>query len=278
MSEPRKACHGRSLTIDLLISHLILAFTVGGAWVSSATLVAERYGSALGGLVGGLPAISIVSFLFIGLNQGPATASQATAVFPLALSFTMSFLLVYAILSERGFQLAFVGALLVWVGLSTITVYLNLRNLFFSVGVFLSAASIYFYVFKMKMKLPHIGGAHMVYSPAQVAFRAIVGGSIVALAVLSSQLGGPELGGIASSFPAIFSLTLFFTYKTRGMPLSRALTKPLLISGGLTAFPYSLLVGYLYPILGVGLGTLVALSCSVPLVVLAHFLINIRRI
>src|SRR5947199_8112683 len=62
---------------DLLILHLILAFTVGGAWVSSATLIAERYGSALGGLVGGLPAISIVSFLFIGLNQGATTASQA---------------------------------------------------------------------------------------------------------------------------------------------------------------------------------------------------------
>src|SRR5207247_6475085 len=101
---------------------LIVAFAVGRAWVTSATLVAERYGSEVGGLVGGLPAISIVSFLFIGLNQGPATASQAAAVFPLALSFTMSFLLVYAILSERGFQLAFVGALLVWVGLSTITV------------------------------------------------------------------------------------------------------------------------------------------------------------
>ena len=56
---------------DLLILHLILAFVVGGTWVSSATLIAERYGSALGGLVGGLPAISIVSFLFIGLNQSP---------------------------------------------------------------------------------------------------------------------------------------------------------------------------------------------------------------
>ena len=53
---------------DLLILHLILAFAVGGAWVGFATLIAERYGSALGGLVGGLPAISIVSFLFIGLN------------------------------------------------------------------------------------------------------------------------------------------------------------------------------------------------------------------
>src|SRR5206468_7436874 len=125
---------------DLLILHLILAFTVGGAWVSSATLIAERYGSALGGLVGGLPAISIVSFLFIGLIQGATTASQATTVFPLALSFTMSFLLVYAVLTERGFPLAFVGALLVWVGLSTITAYLDLRNLFFSVGVFLSVA------------------------------------------------------------------------------------------------------------------------------------------
>ena len=103
---------------DLLILHLILAFTVGGAWVSFATLIAERYGSALGGLVGGFPAISIVSFLFIGLNQGPETASQATIVFPLALSFTMSFLLVYAVLSKNGFRVAFPAGLLVWASLS----------------------------------------------------------------------------------------------------------------------------------------------------------------
>jgi len=128
------------------------------------------------------------------------------------------------------------------------------------------------------MKLPHIGGAPIVYSLPQAALRAVVGGSIIALAVLLSQLGGPEVGGIASSFPAIFSLTLFFSYRTRGMALSRALTKPLLISGGLTAFPYSLLVGYLYPTLGVEFGTNVAMSCAVPLVVLAHFLINVNMI
>ena len=190
----------------------------------------------------------------------------------------MSFLFVYAILSEKGFQSAFLRALLVWVGLSTITVFLDLRNLILSVGIFLPVASLYFDVFKVKMKLPHVGSAQMVHSFAQVAFRALVGGSIVARAVLSSQLGGPELGGIASSFPAIFSLTLFFTYRTRGMALSRALTKPLLISAGLTAFPYSLLVGYLYPVLGVGFGTMVALLCSAPLVAVAHFLINVRKI
>jgi hypothetical protein len=131
---------------------------------------------------------------------------------------------------------------------------------------------------KMKMKLPHVGGAEIAYSLRQLTFRAIVGGCIIALAVLSSQLGGPELGGIASSFPAIFSLTLFFAYRARGMALSRALTKPLLISAGLTAFPYSLLVGYLYPILGVGIGTIVGLSCIVPLAALAHLLINVKKI
>ena len=264
--------------VDLLVLHLILAFVVGGAWVSSATLIAERYGSALGGLVGGLPAISIISFLFIGLNQSPETASQATVVFPLALSFTMSFLLVYATFSKRGFPVAFVSALVAWIGLSATTALLNLRNLFFSVGVFLSVTSFYFYILKVRVKLPNVGGAQLVHSLPKAAFRAVVGGSIIALAVLLSQLGGPEIGGIASSFPAIFSLTLFFSYRTRGMELSRALTKPLLVSASLTAFPYSLLVGYLYPLLGVGIGTTVALLCAVPLVALAHFLINVKKV
>ena len=263
---------------DLLILHLILAFTVGGAWVSSATLIAERYGSRLGGLIGGLPAISVFSFLFIGLNQSPETAAQATVVFPLALSFTMTFLLVYAIVSKRGFPVAFLSALLVWAILSAATAFLNLRNLFFSVAVFLLVGTFIFYILKVGMKLPPVGGALIAQSLALVAFRAIVGGGIIAVAVLSSQLGGPELGGIASSFPAIFSLTLFFTYRTRGILFSRALTKPLLISAGLTAFPYSLLVGYLYLILGVEIGTIAASLCLAPLVVLAHFLINITKI
>jgi hypothetical protein len=263
---------------DPLILHLTLALSVGGAWVSFATLIAERYGSALGGLVGGLPAISVVSFLFIGINQGPETASQAASVFPLALTFTISFLVVYAALSKRGFRIAFPAGLLVWAILSVITVILNLRNLFLSVGIFLFFASFYFYVLKMKMKLPHVAGAEIDYSLREAGFRALVGGGVIALAVLLSQLGGPELGGIASSFPAIFSLALFFTYRTRGMALSQALTKPLLISAGLTAFPYSLLVGYLYPILGVGIGTVVGLSCIVPLAALAHFLINVKKV
>ena len=263
---------------DLLTLHLTFAFLVGGAWISLATMIAERYGSALGGLVGGLPAISVVSFLFIGLNQGPQTASQATVVFPLALSFTMTFLLVYAILSKRGFEVAFPAGLIVWAILSIITVLLNLRNLFLSVGVFLSVVGFYFYMLKMRMKLSHAGGGEIAYSFRRVAFRAIVGGSVIALAVVSSQLEGPELGGIASSFPAIFSLALFFTYRTSGAELSRALTKPLLISAGLTAFPYSLLIGFLYPILRVGYGTIVALICMVPLTALAHFLINVKKI
>jgi len=78
-----------------------------------------------------------------------------------------------------------------------ITALLNLRNLLFSVGVFLSVTGFYFYILKVRMKLPHIGGAQLIYSLPQAAFRAVVGGSIIALAVLLSQLGGPEVGGVA---------------------------------------------------------------------------------
>jgi Protein of unknown function (DUF3147) len=264
--------------IDLLILNLILAFIVGGVWVRSSTIIAERYGSALGGLIGGLPAISIVSFLFIALNQSPGTASQAAIVFPLALSFTISFLFVYAILSGRGFRNAFPAGLLVWAILSTITALLSLRNLYLSVGVFLIASTSFLYVLKKKMKLSYIEGAEIPYSIPQVILRAVIGGGVISLAVLLSQLAGPELGGIASSFPAIFSLALFFTYRTRGMGLSQALTKPLLISASLTAFPYSLIVGYLYPIAGAEIGTAVALCSIVPLAALAYWLINVKKI
>ncbi len=263
---------------DLFTLHLILAFIVGGASVSSVTLIAERYGSALGGLVGGLPAISILSFLFIGLNQSASTAAQATAVFPLALTVTMTFLVMYAVLSTRGFKVALLGALLAWIALSSIIALFAVRNLSLSLLVFLLIASFYLCLFKVRLHLSFVGGAVVHYSPFQIVLRAFIGGLVVMFAVLSSQLGGPEFGGIAASFPAIFSLTLYFTNRTRGIGLSRALTKPLLISASLTALPYSLLVGFLYPLLGIGAGTLLALACVIPLAALAHYFVNLREI
>ncbi len=75
--------------LDDSLTHLLLAFILGGVCVGSATLAAKKFHSGIGGLIGGLPSISSVSFFFIGLNQSPEAAYQATTAFPLGMSFTL---------------------------------------------------------------------------------------------------------------------------------------------------------------------------------------------
>src|SRR2546426_12258141 len=90
---------------------ILLASIVGGIWVGSTTYTAKRLGSGAGGLIGGLPAISPVSYLFIGLNQPPQNASRAAYAFPIGPTITFLHLLLHASLASHRFKIAFLSAL-----------------------------------------------------------------------------------------------------------------------------------------------------------------------
>jgi hypothetical protein len=78
--------------LDLVGLHLVLTVIVSSIWAPLTTIAAERFGSKVGVLIGGLPSTAVVSFFFVGFSQTPAVASQATTVFPLAYGFTGRFI------------------------------------------------------------------------------------------------------------------------------------------------------------------------------------------
>src|SRR5579872_2746526 len=92
--------------------NLIGAFVIGGLWITITTIIAEKFGSTIGGVIVGLPSTSVVAFLFIGLDQSPAAASQATTLFPIGYAFTAIFLAAFVLFSKkRGFALSVAAAL-----------------------------------------------------------------------------------------------------------------------------------------------------------------------
>jgi hypothetical protein len=249
---------------DSLVVHLISAFIVGGAWVSFVTFVAERSGSAVGGFVGGLPSTSVFALFFIGLNQSPVAAAQATTVYPLMFSFTCFFLLVYSLLAKRGFGIAISGSLLVWFALCYVAVVSDVQFILSLVGCALFGSAIY-YVFATRLRFDAFYSARLVRpTVAQILGRAVLAGSVVAVAVLLSQIGGPVLGGVFSAFPAVFSSTLYLTDKSGGPGFARAIARPLMITSILTTVPYAIAVRFLYPSIGIGLGTVLAYALALP--------------
>jgi uncharacterized membrane protein (GlpM family) len=243
---------------ELFWLHLALAFIVGSIWVTLTTVAAERFGSKVGGFIGGLPSTAVISFFFIGLSQTPATASQSTTVFPLAYGFTGLFLVLFAMLARKGFWTALLGSLLTWFILSAPAVMLDANHFGLSMAAYALILLASFCVLERKLKLTSAPRANIQYSAQQLIWRAAFSGLMVTFAVFISKFAGPIFGGIFSAFPAVFISTLIITYRSRGIEFSRAITKPLLVTGMITIVVYGLGVRYFYPNLGLASGTALA--------------------
>ena len=251
--------------------HLILAFAVGSLWVTVITIVAEKKGSVLGGILGGLPSTSAFSFFFIGINQSSDAAVQATTVFPLVFGVTSAYLFFFAFFAQKGFGRGISVSLLIWFAISGLIVASGLRDFALSLGGGAVLSVLTYYCFAKRLRLQNLKGEERLYKIHEIMFRGVGAGTLVALSVLLSQIGGPILGGIAAAFPAVFTSTLIILNKSKGTEFSRAVTKPLVMSGILTIIPFSVAVRYLYPSFGVWLGTLFSYALVVPLAVLSYY-------
>ncbi|QQG39520.1 MAG: DUF3147 family protein [Candidatus Aenigmatarchaeota archaeon] len=254
--------------MDSFAVNLLFAFIVGGVWITLVTVAAERFGSKIGGFIGGLPSTMVVAFLFIGLNQSPAVAAQATNGFLLSVAFSGLFLVSFALLADRGFGVAFVASLLLWASLVSSLVVFGIENFALSAVGYVSILVASFVIFEKRLKLPSAGRLRMRYTHLQIAGRALLSGLIVALAVFMSKVGGPVFGGIFSPFPAVYMSTLFITNRTGGLAFARSVTKPLFFSGMLTGASYGLALRYFYVAYGLVLGTVLSYAVSM---IVAYF-------
>jgi hypothetical protein len=238
---------------------LVVSFFVGSLWVTLSTVSAERFGSKVGGLIGAFPSTVVITLLFIGFTQSPLVATQATTVMPLAQGLNGLFVLIFMVLIHRGFWQGLFGALGVWLVQSLFLYILNIRAFWISILGWLSLLCFCYWFLEKQIKITSQGRVKVAYTPAQIIWRALFGGVVIAWAVLMGKLGGPLLGGIFGSFPVMFLSNLIITYRSGGLEFSRSVGKSLLISGTINVPLYEIEVRLLYPLIGLGFGTMIAL-------------------
>jgi uncharacterized membrane protein (GlpM family) len=241
---------------------LLLGFIVGSLWISLTTISAERFGSKVGGLIGGLPSTVVIALLFIGLTQSPQAAAQATTIMPLAQGLNGLFVLTFILLIPRGLWLSLACALLLWFFQSTLLYLMDIQLFWVSILGWLILLVFCYLASGKWMKIPSQGSNVISYPPIQLVWRALLGGGVIALAIFMGKVGGPLLGGIFSSFPAMFLSTLVITSLAAGPNFSRSVGKSLLISGLVNVPLYEIMIRFLYPTVGLGVGTLLALLFS----------------
>jgi hypothetical protein len=231
-------------------------------WITLTTISAERFGSKVGGLIGGMPSTVVIALLFIGLTQSPQIAAQATTVMPLAQGLNGLFVLTFMLLSSYGLWASLVSSLFLWFFQSSLLYLLDIQSFWISLLGWLILLVFCYLAVEKLMKVSSHGRLIISYPPSQLVWRALFGGGIIAFAIFMGKIGGPLLGGIFSSFPAMFLSTLVITYKASGPSFSRSVGKSLLISGLINVPLYEIMVRFLYPLIGLGLGTALALLFS----------------
>ena len=251
--------------IDGFYLKLLLSFVIGGAWITLATVVAEKLGSKIGGIVAGAPSTIVVALAFIAWTQGPAQVFAAGGVLPLALAINCVYVVTFSFLSLRiGWLSSIVGGLLVWFLVQSLIVTWNMHTLAVTIplGLGLTVFSYYFLEYILKIRSHEKIAVH--YSAKQLLGRAVFSGGMIAFAVVMSKIGGSTWGGIFSAFPAVMTSTLVIMCTSVDVPFARAVIKPLVLSGVVNPAVFAL--AFRYAILNHSLPVAVMAAYAVSLV------------
>lgn len=237
---------------------VLASFAAGGAWIAVVTLAADHMGSAWGGFLSGLPSTVLVAFFFIGIAQGKEAVVRATDVFLFAYAVTGLFLIVFAVFSKRRFWPGLGGALAVWFTLAALISLLKPDNFALAGALYAAVFLAGWAALAIGVRPPTAGRQPFRHSAGQVAGRAVFGGLMIALAVLTSKAGGPLYGGIFAGFPAVFLSTLVIVHRSRGPAFARAMAFPMFVTGMTTIGVFGTAIRFFVPAGGVAGGTALA--------------------
>ncbi len=239
---------------------IIIPFILSAVVVIVITVIAEKFGTKAGGILGTLPSTIVIAFLFIALNEGADFASEAAAVVPAELGINVVFLFVFAILVHRSTLLAFVGTFAVWSILSFILVIINFDNIVISFACYLGAVALGFFILEHKKMVRSAGKRMIHYTAQKIMFRGVLAGVVIAFAVFLSNYGS-VISGIFSVFPAILSSTMLISVREHGPDFAAGMAKSMLL-GLSSVATYATVIHFLYPVYGIVIGSIVAYGIS----------------
>jgi len=246
----------------------ILPFFSSAAVVIIIMLIAEKYGTKTGGILGTLPSTIIIAYIFIALNKGNVFASNSVAVVPAEIGINLIFLFIFAVLVKKSIYNAFIASFVLWIILSFILWFIDLKNIYISVSIFFIMLVFSFFTLEKIIKIKSSGHKIVHYTFKKIALRGLLSGTIITITVLLSNVG-EVISGIISVFPAIISSTMIISYYEHGPDFASGLAKSMII-GSCSVMSYAVSIHFLYPLYGIIIGSFIGffVSLCVTLIIL----------
>ncbi len=248
----KNTCH--SLMEYSLLYHTVIPFILSALIVILSTIIAEKYGTKTGGVIGTLPTTIVIAFLFIALDKGVQFASESVLIVPAEMGLNLIFLLIFALLSQKNIAIALTGALLTWVTLTTILYFLDINSIVVSFVIYLVSFILSFLILDKKKKITSQDTLPVHYTLLKLLSRGLIAGIVIAIAVSFSNIG-VMFSGIFSVFPAIFLSTMLISLREHGPKFTGALAKGM-VYGSPSVVSYGMGIYYLYPLIGITMGTI----------------------
>ena len=236
---------------------LILSFLIGGVWITVVTLIAEKYGSKLGGILLAVPSTMLISLVFIAWTLSTKAAVEATSIMPLTLSLSGLFAIIYVIFSKYNFWIGLVTATSITTAINLYFAHIKLNNFLLGIICFFVLVYSSYYVLTKAFKVHSIKGKHIKHRTKDLALRFLFSGSIIVLSIYLSKIGGPLLGGVFAAFPAVGISSLIICYYVKGIEFTNSIQETWLL-GGLSCLIYIIIVRFTYLDFGVLIGTVLA--------------------
>lgn len=241
----------------IFVAKLIMSFVLGGTWVILATILADKYGSKLGGLIAGLPSTAIFALFFLAWTQTPDFAVRSTTIMPIGVGIENIYVLILILLASRGLWLTLLGGFAVWFLLAYGLVVVGFDNYFWSLILYALSTIIIFYLIERVLQIKSTGGRKIVYTPKIILMRGLLSGTIIALTIVMGKVGGPIFGGMGAVFPALVTSTMIITYLSHGADFAISTMKSV-VPGLIGLVIYSVMVRLTYLPLGIIWGTLLS--------------------
>jgi uncharacterized membrane protein (GlpM family) len=239
-----------------LLYHTVIPFILSALVVVLVTIIAEKYGTKTGGVLGTLPSTIIIAFLFIAFDKGVQFASDSVAVVPAEMGINLIFLLLFTQLSKKGIPIALTGSLAGWTILTIGIYYTHMTSIASSLTLYIICFFITFIILEKTKKIPSQNTTTVHYTLLKLLGRSLIAGTIIAIAVTFSNIG-TVLSGIFSVFPAIFLSTMLISLKEHGPQFTGAMAKAM-IYGSPSVVSYAICIHFLYPLIGIAPGTITA--------------------
>ena len=203
---------------------LLLKLTITPAVIALATIVARRFGPAVGGWLIGLPFTNGPVALFLTLEHGPRFTAHVARGFIAGVSGEVAFVLAYVGLARRGHgwpaSLA-AGT----VAYATVGTALATRTGSAPV-LFLCALAALLLGLRA---LPRGGTASLPASRWELPARMALATTLVVSVTAFASAIGPGLSGVATTFPVMSSLLAVCVHRANGLAAAIAVYRGLLV-------------------------------------------------